>query len=395
MLILFISLYLLLLSCKAYLSLRYKKHFDKPDKSAFDGSDVTIVQPILSGDPLLEQCLEHNLHFSEVSFLWLIDEDDAEAQRIAQILQTKYSTIQVLPCPPAPQDLNPKAYKLQLALDHVRTEYLAIVDDDTKLSKEGLTQALYSLKSSNATIVTGLPYYSSGDNLWSILVAHFVNNNSIVTYLPLLNFMEPLSINGMFYVMARGRLEPLGSFKTIWNQLSDDFAMAKLVKHNGGKIIQTPTTHAVQTSVKDSKHYSQLMHRWFLFAQTQVLEQNLAIRVLLIFMLAVPPLLLWMIVVTGIYSLIVAMLNLSLASLLLSIICLGVFAIVRHFILNYLHRQFLTEQPKFSIPLSLLAELLQPFHMIHALFQKHIVWRSRKIRLEDDGRFSYIQDTIK
>jgi len=60
------------------MSLRYQRRFDKPQTQTID-SDLTIVQPILSGDPLLKKCLEHNLQWSEVLFLWLIDEDDFEA----------------------------------------------------------------------------------------------------------------------------------------------------------------------------------------------------------------------------------------------------------------------------------------------------------------------------
>ena len=392
------------------LSLRYQRQFDKPStadlepdllKSNLVDPNLTIVQPILSGDPLLKQCLEHHLKWSEVSFLWLIDEDDLEAQTIAKDLQKTYRNIQVLSCPTVPQELNPKAFKLQLALEHISSDYIAIVDDDTRLSKEGLAQALYSLrhsskyglKHSQATIVTGLPYYSDGSNLWSNLVAHFVNNNSIVTYLPLLNFMEPLSINGMFYVMSRGGLERVGGFKTIWQQLSDDFAMARLVQTSGGKIIQTPTTHAVQTSVKDAKHYTQLMHRWFLFAQTQVTEQSLAIRILLGLMLGFPSILLWMIACLSIYSVITLVINQVFLPLFVISISLSLFILIRHKALKYLHKLFLIKPPNFSPALSLLAELLQPLHMLHALVQKNIVWRSRKIRLEKDGRFNYLHNT--
>ena len=402
-----IILYLALLLAKAFLSLRYKSNFALPKHAtvveAVTVKRVTIVQPILSGDPLLEESLEHNLRCMhefkdapQVSFLWLIDDDDSEAQRIASKLQNVYSNIQVVFCPKVPEDLNPKAFKLQLALEHIRTPNIAIVDDDTMLSKQSLGQALYSLENSKATtIVTGLPYYLSGTSLWSRLVSHFVNNNSIVTYLPLLNFMEPLSINGMFYIMRKDELEQLGAFKSIWKQLSDDFAMACLIQDNGGKIIQTPTTHAVQTSVKDLKHYIQLMHRWFLFAQTQISHQRTSTTILVSLMLGLPALLLWTIVILSISALITSLANLAFGSLALVILYLLVFSILRHFTLRYLHKHFLQEPPSFSVALSLLAELLQPLHMLHALVHKRIVWRSRHIRLEADGKFSYIQDVTK
>lgn len=395
------SLYLALLLSKAFLSLRYKRNFAVPKTNTIDKA-ITILQPILSGDPLLEQSLEHNLKWShtspEISFLWLVDEDDSETIRIYKKLLATYPTIKVIYCPPVPKELNPKAFKLQLALEHVQTPYIAIVDDDTMLSKSSLAHALYSLTSSKEHgLVTGLPYYVSGNNnsnnVWSNLVAHFVNNNSIVTYLPLLNFIEPLSINGMFYVMRLRSLEELGGFKSIWKQLSDDFAMACLIQDSGNSIIQTPTTHAVQTHVRNFQHYRQLMHRWFLFAQTQVSHQNSIIVLLLSIILGLPSLLLWTIIGSFIYS---CTTSLNLSSFLTVTICLLLFVVLRHSTLNYLHKQFLQESqqhPSFSIWLSLLAELGQPFHMLHAMVQKRIVWRSRKIRLEPNGQFSYIQDT--
>lgn len=51
--------------------------------------ELTVLQPILSGDPTLESCLEANLsaHGEGTAFLWLVDDDDAEAQRIAEKLR--------------------------------------------------------------------------------------------------------------------------------------------------------------------------------------------------------------------------------------------------------------------------------------------------------------------
>ncbi|VDZ73845.1 Uncharacterised protein [Atlantibacter hermannii] len=50
-----------------------------------DLSCVTVMQPILSGDPALETVLDATVqNLPEATFLWLIDVDDAEAARVTQ-----------------------------------------------------------------------------------------------------------------------------------------------------------------------------------------------------------------------------------------------------------------------------------------------------------------------
>ena len=78
---------------------------------------VSILQPILSGDPTLPACLEANLRQQtqyQLEFIWLVDEDDFVGQRICKELAHRYAgmaiRIVVLPAP-APHQ-NPKMVKL-------------------------------------------------------------------------------------------------------------------------------------------------------------------------------------------------------------------------------------------------------------------------------------------
>ena len=57
----------------------------------------------------------------------------------------------------------------------------------------------------------GASRYDVGATFWSSLTAHFVNNNSILTYLPVLAVLRPLTINGMFYVMRTGAIPATAS----------------------------------------------------------------------------------------------------------------------------------------------------------------------------------------
>lgn len=376
-----IGLYLFLLTVKAYLSLRYARIYTERAKTPQKINEpLTVMQPILSGDPLLESSLKHNLERSPswVSFLWLVDEDDAEARRVTRKLAEEFERIETVLCPKVPEGMNPKTFKLDYAFDRVKTLLLAVLDDDTLLSDSSLERSRLALQ--RVDVYTGLPYYLPSKNIWSSLVAHFVNNNSIMTYLPLLNFMKPLSLNGMFYTVKKETLGRVGGFKAILHQLGDDYAMAKLIKSKGGVIVQGVEPQAVQTSVMDAKHYLKLMQRWFLFAQLQILGQPLAVKLLLFIFLGLPSLLL----LVSIASLIASWLGLLILLLALAL---------RYFTVRRLQNKLFPDLQHFSFFISILSECLQPFHMLHAALVKRIRWRSRSIRLQKNGTFSYLEDT--
>lgn len=367
-------LYLGLLWLKAYLSLRAAKqepHGFKADEA------ITILQPILSGDPFLDKALQHNLSVAPIwaKFLWLIDEADDTARQLAQtLIDNTDQSVHVILCPAVPPAVNPKAFKLEYALSHVETPYIAVLDDDTLLESDTLSIGLFRLQ--DGDLFTGLPYYLQGFTHWSELTAHFVNNNSILTYLPLLNFFNPISLNGMFYLTSTETIRKMGGFTPILQDLCDDYALARSIKQHNGRIIQGTTPVAIQTNVPDIRSYFKLMHRWFTFAQVLVFDQPKPIQALLFLFLGLPPILLWL-------SLI------SLLSFQLGIFCLVIALIIRHLTIRYLHHQIFAQSVAFSFFLSIISELLQPFHLIHALIDKRIRWRNRFIRVESNGKFAY------
>jgi ceramide glucosyltransferase len=376
-----LGFYLFLLTTKAYLSLRYVGTYTKKLNSKKEGNEtLTVMQPILSGDPLLESSLEHNLEHSPswVNFLWLVDEDDTEARRVTKKLAEEFKHLEIVFCPKVPERMNPKSFKLDYAFDKVKTPLIAVLDDDTLLSKRSLEHARNALQT--ADVYTCLPYYLSGKTFWSSLVAHFVNNNSIMTYLPLLNFMEPLSLNGMFYVVKKETLGRVGGFKAILHQLGDDYAMAKLIKSHSGVIVQGIEPQAIQTSVKDFSQYLRLMQRWFLFAQLQVMDQLFIIKLLLLLFLGLPSFLLLASIV-------------SLLSFWMGWLILFSALILRHFILRYLQGKLFANLKHFSFFTSILSECLQPLHVLHAALVKRIRWRSRLIQLQRNGTFRYLEDS--
>ena len=149
--------YLAIFALKAALSLRYLRRH--PEPVGADGA-ITVLQPILSGDPWLEAALTRNLVVAppETRFLWLIDEDDDEGFRVAERAAAwALGRLTVVPCPPIVGDVNPKTAKLQLGLERVETELIAVLDDDAVLESDTLRRAIHAL--GVCDLYTGLPRY--------------------------------------------------------------------------------------------------------------------------------------------------------------------------------------------------------------------------------------------
>ncbi|UXI67121.1 glycosyltransferase [Tahibacter amnicola] len=288
--------YLILLVSKATLAWRYVRRYPTPAVGD-DDSAVTVAQAILSGDPLLESVLDSALGaLPGARFLWLVDTDDAEAQRVTEELTRRHPgrAITRLLVPPPPDGVNPKLHKLAVAQQHAEPGIFVVLDDDTCLPAEGLRALIDGLRTD--ALVTGLPCYRDDGAFPSRLLAQFVNNQAAQTYLSLAGLVPAPSINGMCYALRSEVLERVGGFAPLKAHLTDDLAVACQVRDAGGRIRQTPYPQFVQTRVRDLRHYIALMHRWFLFALLLLRRQPLALRGGIAILHGLPPLLLWLMI---------------------------------------------------------------------------------------------------
>jgi ceramide glucosyltransferase len=238
---------------------------------------VSIIQPILSGDPALAEGLAANLDAPSAyprEFLWLVDTDDAAARAICAGLLAGRPAADarvILLGPPGPAE-NPKLIKLIAGAREARGEIICVLDDDTRLPPHGLEQLLPALDGPGVGLAFGLPYYVSFDGLWSALVACFVNSNSLVTYLPYASLREPFTINGMCYAMRREVLDRLGGFAGLEHMVADDFAVAQRVRAGGYRLAQTGLRHAIATTVRGPHTYARLIQRWLIFPRESLMR---------------------------------------------------------------------------------------------------------------------------
>ena len=397
---------------RRWLALSYAASLPPLPTEPLPPQTLTIAQAILSGDPLLESRLEANLNtFPTQHFIWLIDEDDTEASRIAQEVQHPHLHVEL--CPPCPDATNPKLWKLQIAAKLVTTPFFAVIDDDTTLPASSAAALVEAAR--NCTVATGLPCYQDSGDVASGLLAQFVNNNSVFTYLGTSRLLAPFTLNGMGYVMRKEELERIEHFRPILHELTDDLALATLVLKLGGSIHQSQAPLQVRTGVRDMRHYFQMMHRWYVFTLLLLKRQSIPTQALIFVLHGLPPFLLGAIMIYGVASggfgwpFLAAVVTLAIGSLhhLLSLLLFPVLVVL--FAHLFMHndyasvlllalwmRHLITQEMQkkhfgraLIRPLvSLLSELIQPVHLIHALAIRTIRWRTRLYKVRDTHDFS-------
>ncbi len=367
------ALYAALLLLRRHLALAYARSLPPIPAQPLPAGTLTIAQAILSGDPLLESRLETNLttHASQ-RFIWLIDEGDTEARRIAAKLQRPNLHTEI--CPPCPDATNPKLWKLHVAARIVQTPFFAVIDDDTTLPESSAAALVEAAKTH--TVSTGLPCYQISNDRASSLLAQFVNNNSIFTYLGTSHLLPPFTLNGMGYVMRREELGRIDNFTPILNELTDDLALATLVLKLGGTIHQSDAPLQVRTGVRDFTHYWQMMHRWYVFTILLLQRQSIPVQGLIFLLHGLPPLLFVAIFVCGMKAA-----TLGAAAAVFPVVLL------RDIVIRTLQSRFFGGQILCQRQYSPLSEFLQPLHLIHSLCSRTIRWRTRLYKVRDTHDF--------
>ena len=388
-----LTITIILLILKLFFSFAYFYKIDKLEKTEIDEKKYTVLQPILSGDPRLEEDLKANLkNTTDMNFIWLVDKSDKVAiNTVESILKDKnYSNrIEVYSLDDVPQELNPKIFKLAQVVDKIKTDYSIILDDDAVIDRKKLDELSVYEKDKSEWIATGIPFNYNIKGFYSKLISAFINSNSIFSYFSLSFLKENKTINGMFYILRTDILKKYSAFDEIKYWLCDDLALATYLLSKKVKIIQSTIFCNVRNTVPSLKRYILLMKRWLLFSNVYM-KNAFSTKFLFIILLPtlLPTILLFFSFYLGIDYL-VMVLNLFIGKIAL-------FHIVRIFI--YQGREDETSSKKSLFTFSpqtteilyeLLSEFLLPFMLIYTLLTPPVIlWRNKKIRVKD-GKIHY------
>ena len=242
--------------------------------------DVTIFQPILSGDKYLTEKLSFVYeNAGEAELIWAVDEDDFEAEKIIKEI-TKNNTekkLHVIKCSKAPFYENPKVYKI-IQTEKLWRKYTVILDDDTITDIKMLS--LLNKEILETSIVTGIPYYLKAGSMWENLVRAYVNSNSVYNYFTSAFLKKNKTINGMFYIFKSEKIISLGLYHKIKQKLCDDYELARAARAAGMDIYQSIIPCKLNTETKGFFSFLRLMRRWHVFVNHYV-KENLDMSVII------------------------------------------------------------------------------------------------------------------
>ena len=388
-----LTITIILLILKLFFSFAYFYKIDKFEKTEINEKKYTVLQPILSGDPRLEEDLIANLkNTTDMKFIWLVDKSDKVAiNTVENILKDKnYSNrIEVYYLDDVPQELNPKIFKLAQVVDKIKTEYSIILDDDAVIDRKKLDELSVYEKDKSEWIATGIPFNYNIKGFYSKLISAFINSNSIFSYFSMSFLKENKTINGMFYILRTDILKKYSAFDEIKYWLCDDLALATYLLSKKVKIIQSTIFCNVRNTVPSLKRYILLMKRWLLFSNVYMKNAfSVKFLFIILFPTLLPTILLFFSFYLGIDYLVI-ILNLFIGKIAL-------FHIVRLFIYqgNYEENSFKKSLFVFSpqtteLLYELLSEFLLPFMLIYTLLTPPVIlWRNKKIRVKD-GKIHY------
>ena len=388
-----LTITIILLILKLFFSFAYFYKIDKLEKTEIDEKKYTVLQPILSGDPRLEEDLKANLkNTTDMKFIWLVDKSDKVAiNTVENILKDKnYSNrIEVYYLDDVPQELNPKIFKLAQVVDKIKTDYSIILDDDAVIDRKKLDELSVYEKDKSEWIVTGIPFNYNIKGFYSKLISAFINSNSIFSYFSMSFLKENKTINGMFYILRTDILKKYSAFDEIKYWLCDDLALATYLLSKKVKIIQSTIFCNVRNTVPSLKRYILLMKRWLLFSNVYM-KNAFSTKFLFIILLPtlLPTILLFFSFYLGIDYLVI-ILNLFIGKIAL-------FHITRIFIYQVKEQENSSKKSLFTfspqtteILYELLSEFLLPFMLIYTLLTPPVIlWRNKKIRVKD-GKIHY------
>ena len=389
-----LTLTIILLILKLIFTFAYSYKINSLKKTEIDENKYTIVQPILSGDPRLEDDLIANLkNTTDIKFIWLVDKNDKIAiQTVEKILKNKnYSNrIEVYYLDDVPKGVNPKIFKLEQVVNKIKTEYTIILDDDSVIDRKRLDELSIYEKDKTEWIATGIPFNYNIRGFYSKLISAFINSNSIFSYFSLSFLKENKTINGMFYILRTDILKKYSAFENIKYWLCDDLALATYLLSKDVKIIQSTIFCNVRNTVPSFKRYILLMKRWLLFSNVYM-KNAFSIKFLFIILLPtlLPTVLLFLSFYLGINYLVIV--------LNLFIVKVALFYIIRLFIYQGVREEKTAKKSDFivfspqtkELLYELLSEFLLPFMLIFTLLTPPvIIWRNKKIRVKD-GKIHY------
>ena len=347
---------------------------------------VTLLQPITRSQHDLRRTLATRcalVYAAPIQHLLICDRADATSQAVCRELMANHPAwpATLILVEPDSGVIASKIAKLTAALPQATGDVLCFVDDDVALRPDALTTLVPYILEPAAGAVFGLACYTDWSTLWSSMMSAFVNANALLSYIPLAYLTEPYTITGHCFALRRSVFEAIGGLRSMEHRIDDDHELARRVRREGLRCVQTPLIYDVKNRLYSAGEYHAQLTRWFVFPR-QAMLPNLTQRELAASLVGsatslIPPLL-------GLLALGTRRAT-AWRSLALT---LGVFAAVY----TLCERAFLNRStPTRRWPLVLATALATPLHILVTFVAgEQITWRGQRLRVRKGGAFEVV-----
>ncbi|HMQ31527.1 MAG TPA: glycosyltransferase [Chloroflexaceae bacterium] len=347
---------------------------------------VTLICPVTRSPNDLRVALEARAALDypgPLRCLLVCDEADGASQDLCRALMAARPAWRaaLILVPPDAGAVASKVAKMRAALPHADGEVLCFVDDDVALRPDALRVLVPYAQRPGVGAAFGLACYTAWGTLAESLMSGFVNTSALPGYVPLALMVEPFTITGHCFAMAREHFDAAGGLEGLEGRFDDDHELARRVRWRGLRVVQTPLIYDVENRLATLADYHAQLRRWVLFPR-QAMLPDLSRRERAALALSglgnyLPPLSALLALATR-RPAALASLGLSLGAFV------GLYALIER---AYLGRPMPAGRQALLPALA----VLTPLHVaLAALGGETITWRGQRLRVERGGRFTVL-----
>ena len=202
---------------------------------------VSIIVPMRNEERNARCCIESLLSQSYPNFE-IIAVDDRSKDKTLNILKelaSQYSKLQIVEGSPIPEGWVGKNHALWQGVKWAKGDWLLFVDADTTSEPYMLTSVTKYVEENKVDMLSVSPFQVLG-TFWERVIQPIIIM-SIYHAFPQKKINDPKSkiaaANGQFILIRRSVYEALGGHSAIKDRIVEDFALAKLVKSSGYRLL--------------------------------------------------------------------------------------------------------------------------------------------------------------
>jgi ceramide glucosyltransferase len=250
-------------SVVAWLAVRRRR--GTPTVLPLNTPPISVLKPLCGADPEIYGCLRTCCEQVYPMFQIVCGVRDQHDTAVAVVrkLQSEFPQVDLqLVIDRRQHGSNRKVSNLINMLPHARYQHLVIADSDVRVPHDHLAALISPLLEPDVGIVTCLYRGKPRRGLWSLLGSLFINDWFIPSVRVAALTGSRSFAFGVTIAMRREVLMAIGGFKTIADQLADDYRLGELTRRRG---LRTVLSDVVVETCVDERTLAELVRhelRW-------------------------------------------------------------------------------------------------------------------------------------